>query len=199
MANIKDLKIGDIITATSKRNDERFVLIYNGINENYCNCIRSFCHVFNEDYFYPKPCDTLISVDNCFVDKSTVEEVQMLFKKIHDAGYRWDKEKLELVAKPNRVIDLTKDVQVMHGAADGLEWISVEERLPPEREHVWVLGIEEQLGINTKHTWISKRKKPDSHTDGYGFIKTDHGHLRITHWFPIPKLDGKELFETLPE
>ena len=123
----------------------------------------------------------------------------MLFKKIHDAGYRWDEKKLELVALPHRVIDLTDDAQIIHGAADGLEWISVYERLPPEHEYVWVLGIEEQFGRKVKQTWVTKRKKPDSYTDGYGFIKAGQGHIRITHWFPIPKLNGKEIYETLPE
>ena len=50
-----------------------------------------------------------------------------------------------------------------------------------------------------RDVWIDKRVRPDEHTDGHGFLKIGgHGHFAITHWLPIPKLEGQEIFETLP-
>ena len=97
---------------------------------------------------------------------------------------------------------------------ENLEWICVEERLPDERVHVLVYGVlDENLlpnmgtpykilfaGQATRAVFTTKRIKPSACTDGNGFARFHpYGHLRITHWFPIPKLNGEELFETLPE
>lgn len=50
-----------------------------------------------------------------------------------------------------------------------------------------------------KNVWITKRSKNGSYTDGNGFLRLHrYGHLAISHWLPIPLLDGKEIFETLP-
>ena len=97
---------------------------------------------------------------------------------------------------------------------ENLEWISVEERLPDEGVHVLVYGVlDEELlpncgtpykvlfaGLQTRAVFTTKRIKPSCVTDGNGFARIyPYSHLRITHWFPIPKLDGKDIYETLPE
>ena len=97
---------------------------------------------------------------------------------------------------------------------ENLEWISVEERLPDEGVHVWVLGVTDDsvpvcYADGEDHSndprrpmmmWTCKRTKKDQYTDGNGFLRIyPYGQFVITHWFPIPKLDGKEIYETLPE
>lgn len=95
---------------------------------------------------------------------------------------------------------------------ENLEWISVEERLPDEGVHVWVLGVDEgRIPVcyadgedhSNEHRpmmmWACKRMKKDRHTDGNGFMRIHpYGEFVITHWFPIPKLNGKDIYETLP-
>lgn len=86
------------------------------------------------------------------------------------------------------------------------KWISVAERLPEPGVHVFVYGeIDPSFGgvifpdMPAKYVWITKRIKPSNCTDGYGFAKIHmRGHLAITHWLPIPKLNGQEIYETLP-
>lgn len=86
------------------------------------------------------------------------------------------------------------------------KWISIGERLPEPGEHVFVYGVLDEsfdgivLGdIKYHDVWITKRIKPSQHTDGNGFARIHgHGHFAITHWLPIPKLEGQEIFETLP-
>ena len=87
------------------------------------------------------------------------------------------------------------------------EWISVEERLPKLGEHVFVYGELDPSfdGIifpgmpSNKFVWINKRIKKSQHTDGNGFLRLHlRGHLSISHWLPIPKINGQEIFETLP-
>jgi hypothetical protein len=95
-----------------------------------------------------------------------------------------------------------------------LEWISVEERLPEERVHVLVYGVLDpallpnmgtpykilMAGQVPRAVFVTKRIRVSGVTDGYGFARFyPYGHLRVTHWFPMPKLNGKEVFETLPE
>ena len=82
------------------------------------------------------------------------------------------------------------------------KWISVEERLPEPGVHVFVTGVPDEQYCHVsrrRDAWINKRVKPSEHTDGYGFLKAGgNGHFVITHWLPIPKLNGQEIFETLP-
>lgn len=95
-----------------------------------------------------------------------------------------------------------------------LEWISVEQLLPDMGVHVLVYGVlDEELlpncgtpykvlfaGQQTRAVFTTKRIKPSGVTDGNGFARIHpYAHLRVTHWFPIPKLNGKEIYETLPE
>lgn len=86
------------------------------------------------------------------------------------------------------------------------KWTSVGDRLPDPGVHVFVYGVLDNsfkgfvLG-NMKHCdiWITKRIKPCHCTDGNGFARLrGYGHFAITHWLPIPKLNDKEIFETLP-
>ena len=87
------------------------------------------------------------------------------------------------------------------------KWISVEERLPEYGVNVFVYGELDPSfeGVifpgmpPRKYVWITKRIKPDKHTDGNGFIRLYlRGHLAIKYWLPIPKLNEQEIFETLP-
>jgi len=86
------------------------------------------------------------------------------------------------------------------------KWISVEERLPEPGVHVFVYGVLDESfhgvvfgDIKYHDIWITKRIKPCQHTDGNGFARIHgRGHLAITHWLPIPKIGGQEIFETLP-
>jgi hypothetical protein len=86
------------------------------------------------------------------------------------------------------------------------KWISIGECLPEPGVYVFVYGVLDESfqgivwgDIRRRDIWITKRIKPGQHTDGNGFARLHgYGHLSITHWLPIPELDGKEIFETLP-
>ena len=88
-----------------------------------------------------------------------------------------------------------------------MEWINVEDRLPELGVHVFVYGeIDPSFeGVilpgmpSKKYVWITKRINPSNVTDGNGFCRMYlRGHLDIKYWLPIPKLNGEEIFETLP-
>lgn len=90
------------------------------------------------------------------------------------------------------------------------EWISVEERLPDLNEQVFVIGqigdtltpVRNSDGTVTYRKpikiWITKRIDGDRFNDGNGFLRIyPHGGDEITHWFPIPKLNGESTFLVL--
>lgn len=87
-----------------------------------------------------------------------------------------------------------------------MEWVCVNDQLPPLGVEVFVYGIIDPsfdkpliAGMPKKSIWVNKRIKTSNYTDGNGFMRLSrYGHLMITHWLPIPKLNGKEIFETLP-
>lgn len=90
-------------------------------------------------------------------------------------------------------------------------FISVKDRLPELRECVLVFGVLDANipifnsdGERIYHTdkvfdiWFNKRTEPSEHTDGNGFLLLKfYKEYKITHWFPLPKLDGKELYERI--
>lgn len=92
-----------------------------------------------------------------------------------------------------------------------LNFISVKDQLPELRENVLVLGVlyvdlpifnsdGERIYYPNKvfDVWFNKRTEPSEHTDGNGFLLLKfHEEYKITHWFPLPKLDGKELYERI--
>lgn len=92
-----------------------------------------------------------------------------------------------------------------------LNFISVKDRLPELRECVLVFGVLDANipifnsdGERIYHpdkvfdVWFNKRTEPSEHTDGNGFLLLKfHEEYKITHWFPLPKLDGKELYERI--
>ena len=94
---------------------------------------------------------------------------------------------------------------------ENLNFISVKDRLPELRECVLVFGVLDASipifnsdGERIYHpdkvfdVWFNKRTEPSEHTDGNGFLLLKfHEEYKITHWFPLPKLDGKELYERI--
>lgn len=90
-------------------------------------------------------------------------------------------------------------------------FICVKDRLPELRESVLVFGVLDANipifnsdGERIYHSdkvfdvWFNKRTEPSEHTDGNGFLLLKfHEEYKITHWFPLPKLDGKELYERI--
>jgi hypothetical protein len=91
------------------------------------------------------------------------------------------------------------------------QWISVGEKLPKLREQVFVLGqLDDSIPICSSgneapkqkplNIWITKRADCANYTDGNGFIRLyPYGQFIITHWFPIPQINGIDVYPTLPE
>ena len=87
---INDAKDGDVLFTTCNNSNE-MVFIYHGIEFDASKCYFLYSHTENE-------CKTFNSVCSVKADirPATKEQRDLLFQKMHEAGYEWDADKLEL-------------------------------------------------------------------------------------------------------
>jgi hypothetical protein len=85
---------------------------------------------------------------------------------------------------------LTELVKLQPKAVDKeREWISVENRLPNNSEHDWVLAfIQEDNG----YKWIPKvceyrQNINDWYCQATGWMSSNDGTIFVTHWMPLPE------------
>lgn len=81
---------------------------------------------------------------------------------------------------------------VMDIIANGVtvqEWISVNDRLPDNKEHDWVLAqVAEDNGyMHIPKVMEYRQSKNDWFEDTYGWISEHNGAFTVTHWMPLPE------------
>ena len=68
------------------------------------------------------------------------------------------------------------------------EWISVDDRLPDNKEHDWVLAqvVEDNGYMHIPRVMEYRQSKSDWFEETYGWLSEHNGTLRVTHWMPLP-------------
>ena len=74
------------------------------------------------------------------------------------------------------------------------EWISVEERLPNNKEHDWVLAqvVEDNGFMHIPKVMEYRQQRNDWFEETYGWLSEHNGAFTVTHWMPIPPEPPKE-------
>ena len=83
---------------------------------------------------------------------------------------------------------------ILHSAKsiDGVtvqEWISVNERLPDNKEYDWVLAqvVEDNGYMHIPRVMEYRQAKDDWFEETYGWLSEHNGVFTVTHWMPLPK------------
>ena len=81
--------------------------------------------------------------------------------------------------------------------ADGLiangvtvqEWISVDDRLPDNKEYDWVLAqvVEDNGFMHIPTVMEYRQSKNDWFEETYGWLSDHNGAFTVTHWMPLPE------------
>ena len=68
------------------------------------------------------------------------------------------------------------------------EWISVDERLPDNKEQDWVLAqvVEDNGYRHIPKVMEYRQSKNDWFEETYGWISEHNGAFTVTHWMPLP-------------
>ena len=68
------------------------------------------------------------------------------------------------------------------------EWISVEDRLPDNKEHDWVLAqvVEDNGFMHIPRVMEYRQAKNDWFEETYGWLSEHNGLFSATHWMPLP-------------
>ena len=74
------------------------------------------------------------------------------------------------------------------------EWISVDDRLPDNKEHDWVLAqvVEDNGFMHIPKVMEYRQSKNDWFEETYGWLSEHNGAFTVTHWMPIPPEPPKE-------
>ena len=79
-----------------------------------------------------------------------------------------------------------------HLIANGVtvqEWISVEDRLPDNKEYDWVLAqvVEDNGFMHIPRVMEYRQLKNDWFEETYGWLSEHNSVFTVTHWMPLPK------------
>lgn len=68
------------------------------------------------------------------------------------------------------------------------EWISVEDRLPDNKEHDWVLAqvVEDNGYMHIPKVMEYRQLRNDWFEETYGWLSEHNGLFSVTHWMPLP-------------
>ena len=74
------------------------------------------------------------------------------------------------------------------------EWISVDDRLPDNKEHDWVLAqvVEDNGYMHIPKVMEYRQSKNDWFEETYGWLSEHNGAFTVTHWMPLPSTEGLE-------
>ena len=69
------------------------------------------------------------------------------------------------------------------------EWISVDDRLPDNKEHDWVLAqvVEDNGFMHIPTVMEYRQSKNDWFEETYGWLSDHNGVFTVTHWMPLPQ------------
>ena len=91
-------------------------------------------------------------------------------------------------------IDTQQDVEYVadHLISNGVtvqEWISVEDRLPDNKEYDWVLAqvVEDNGFMHIPRVMEYRQLKNDWFEETYGWLSEHTGVFTVTHWMQLPK------------
>ena len=70
------------------------------------------------------------------------------------------------------------------------EWISVNDRLPDNKEHDWVLAqiVEDNGYMHIPKVMEYRQSKNDWFEETYGWLSEHNGAFTVTHWMPLLEL-----------
>ena len=68
------------------------------------------------------------------------------------------------------------------------EWISVDDRLPDNKEYDWVLAqvVEDNGFMHIPTVMEYRQSKNDWFEETYGWLSDHNGAFTVTHWMPLP-------------
>ena len=89
---------------------------------------------------------------------------------------------------PHKFKEKIADHLIMNGVTVQ-EWISVEDRLPDNKEHDWVLAqvVEDNGYMHIPRVMEYRQLKNDWFEETYGWLSEHNGVFTVTHWMPLPK------------
>ena len=100
---------------------------------------------------------------------------------------------IEILKKPifpHELVDPTEAVAdyLLDSGVTVQEWISVEERLPDNKEHDWVLAqvVEDNGYMHIPRVMEYRQAKNDWFEETYGWLSEHNGVFTVTHWMPMP-------------
>ena len=114
------------------------------------------------------------------------------------------REKLEVIAHLGDHISHKEDIGICHDSAlakviedaymalkNGVtaqEWISVNDRLPENKEHDWVLAqvVEDNGFMHIPKVMEYRQQRNDWFEETYGWLSEHNGAFTVTHWMPLP-------------
>ena len=69
------------------------------------------------------------------------------------------------------------------------EWISVNDRLPDNKEHDWVLAqvVEDNGFMHIPKVMEYRQSRNDWFEETYGWLSEHNGAFTVTHWMPLPQ------------
>ena len=69
------------------------------------------------------------------------------------------------------------------------EWISVDDRLPDNKEYDWVLAqvVEDNGFMHIPTVMEYRQSKNDWFEETYGWLSDHNGAFTVTHWMPLPE------------
>ena len=69
------------------------------------------------------------------------------------------------------------------------EWISVDDRLPDNKEYDWVLAqvVEDNGFMHIPTVMEYRQSKNDWFEETYGWLSEHNGLFTVTHWMPLPE------------
>ena len=92
----------------------------------------------------------------------------------------------------NDYSDHTEDEYIADNLLDSgvtvQEWISVDDRLPDNKEYDWVLAqvVEDNGFMHIPTVMEYRQSKNDWFEETYGWISEHNGAFTVTHWMPLP-------------
>ena len=98
-------------------------------------------------------------------------------------------ELLDIIIQPGqRTLGDIADYLISNGVTVQ-EWISVEDRLPDNKEYDWVLAqvVEDNGFMHIPRVMEYRQLKNDWFEETYGWLSEHNGVFTVTHWMPLPK------------
>ena len=73
--------------------------------------------------------------------------------------------------------------------ASAPKWISVNDRLPDNKEYDWVLAqvVEDNGFMHIPTVMEYRQSKNDWFEETYGWLSDHNGAFTVTHWMPLPE------------